>query len=72
MDAVLEPRYDVVVCGAGSSGSVIARRLAESPEVRVLLLDAGGADDVPGVTDAAKWPLNLGNGRASVLSASGR
>jgi choline dehydrogenase-like flavoprotein len=56
----LEPRYDVVVCGAGSSGSVIAGRLAENPDVRVLLLEAGGTDKVPAVTEAAQWPLNLG------------
>jgi choline dehydrogenase-like flavoprotein len=59
----LEPRYDVVVCGAGSSGSVVARRLAENPDVRVLLLEAGGTDDVPAVTEAAQWPLNLGGER---------
>ena len=27
----LQPHYDFVVCGAGSSGSVVARRLAENP-----------------------------------------
>ncbi|BBY20365.1 GMC family oxidoreductase [Mycobacterium stomatepiae] len=63
MSPVPEQRYDVIVCGAGSSGSVIAGRLAENPDVKVLLLEAGGSDDVPTVTDASQWPLNLGSER---------
>ena len=47
----LQPEYDFVVCGAGSSGSVVARRLAENPDVSVLLVEAGGHDDVPGVIE---------------------
>jgi choline dehydrogenase len=61
--ANLSSQYDFVVCGSGSSGSVVARRLAENPSVSVLLLEAGGDDDVPEVMRAEKWPLNLGSER---------
>jgi choline dehydrogenase len=61
--AALQPHYDFIVCGAGSSGSVVARRLAENPDVSVLLLEAGGSDDVPTVIEAVQWPLNLGSER---------
>ena len=59
----LKPHYDFIVCGSGSSGAVVARRLAENPNVTVLLLEAGGTDDVPSVIEAGQSVLNLGSER---------
>ena len=59
----LKPDYDFIVCGAGASGSVVARRLAENPDVQVLLVEAGGSDAVDSVLNPSRWPVNLGSER---------
>jgi choline dehydrogenase len=59
----LKPHYDFIVCGSGTSGSVVAGRLAENADVSVLLLEAGGTDDVPSVIEASQSVLNLGSER---------
>ena len=52
--------FDFIVCGSGSSGSVVAGRLAANPEISVLLLEAGASDETDLVLDTDRWPMNLG------------
>lgn len=55
--------YDFVVCGGGAAGCVIARRLADTAQASVLLIEAGGSDRVPSVIDSTLWVSNIGTER---------
>lgn len=49
-------QWDYVIAGAGSAGCVLASRLTEDRDVRVLLLEAGGSDISPFIHVPAGFP----------------
>jgi choline dehydrogenase len=55
--------FDYVIVGAGSAGCLLANRLTADPEVRVLLLEAGGKDDYFWIHVPVGYLYTIGNPR---------
>ncbi len=60
--ANLPDEFDVVICGAGTSGCTLAGRLAEAG-LSVALIEAGDWDNAPSILDPGQWFMNLGTER---------
>lgn len=55
----LQAAYDYIVVGSGSGGAVVAGRLAAETDASVLVLEAGGTDQLDAVLNPLMWGTNI-------------
>ena len=55
--------YDYVIVGAGTAGCLLANRLSARPDLRVLLIEAGGPDDYHWIHIPVGYLYCIGNPR---------
>ena len=58
--AKLAGAYDYIVVGAGASGAIVAGELSKSGAT-VLVVESGGNDDAPTISNPSIWFYNLGS-----------
>ncbi|HKJ94930.1 MAG TPA: GMC family oxidoreductase N-terminal domain-containing protein, partial [Gammaproteobacteria bacterium] len=56
-------RFDYIIVGAGTAGCLLANRLSADPDLRVLLIEAGGRDTYPWIHIPVGYLYTMNNPR---------
>ncbi|MCX7277003.1 MAG: GMC family oxidoreductase N-terminal domain-containing protein [Burkholderiales bacterium] len=63
----MDTYFDTIIIGAGTAGCLLAKRLSEDPQRRVLLLEAGQHDNYPWIHIPVGYLYCIGNPRTDWL-----